>query len=256
MDQPTINKTPDHFGKRYARQTLYWLPSDTEETYHKNCQQQEYVDYIKQQGWDKFDSIIYRINSLGFRGDEFNFEQPCLVTLGCSFSVGIGLPEQDVWPWLLGRELNLPVVNLAWGGYSADSCFRLAEYFLPKLNAQLCVMVAPPPDRLELLGISNKPHNFEVFLPQSMSNLYNHNDVYLKHWMIEDENKRLNNLKNKLAVEMLCYTHRVKCLTYDVFDFFSKPKEEIGYARDYLHAGPKGHKMAVEEILNDFSNYV
>jgi hypothetical protein len=152
----------------------------------------------------------------------------------------------------VGTALNLPVVNLAWGGSSADTCFRLAEYFLPKLNAELCVMMTPPADRIEVIGPKISSHvNFEVFMPQSMSNWYTPDDLYLKHWMTNDENQRLNNLKNKLAVEMLCHKHSIKCLTYDASDFFAKSGEEVGYARDYMHAGPVGHQLAAEKILND-----
>jgi hypothetical protein len=247
-----INQTPSHFGKQFNSQILDWLPSDTKENYQACCRQAEYVKYIKIKGWDQPGAINYRINSLGFRGDEFDFSKPCLVALGCSFTIGTGLPEQTVWPWLVGAELNLPVINLSWGGYSADTCFRLAEYFLPKLNAELCVMMSPPPDRIEVIGPNIVTDtNFEVFMPQSKSYWFNPNDVYLKYWLSVEENSRLNNLKNKLAVEMLCSRLRIPCLTYDVSDFFTKSREEIEYARDYMHAGPAAHVAAAEKILND-----
>jgi hypothetical protein len=245
-----INNTPPHFGKSYAGQTLHWLPTDTEENYHKHCQRSEYQEYIKHKGWDQPGAITYRINNLGYRGDEFDFEKPCLVALGCSFSVGIGLPESDVWPWRLGRELNLPVVNLSWGGYSADTCFRLAEYFLPKLNVRQCVMMAPPPERIEVLADQTE---FEVFMPHSQSRWFDPADVYLKHWMTDRENSRLNNLKNKLALEMMCAKQKIPCLTYNAFEFFARSREEVEYARDYMHAGPLGHQLATEKILNDIT---
>jgi hypothetical protein len=243
-----INDTPPHFGKSYAGQTLHWLPTDTEENYHKHCQRLEYREYVKNKGWDQQCAITYRINSLGYRGDEFDFENPCLLTLGCSFSAGIGLPESDVWPWKLGKALDLPVVNLSWGGYSADTCFRLAEYFLPKLNAKLCVMMSPPPDRVEVLINQSE---FEVFSPQSMS--VNTDSKYLKHWMTNEENSRLNNMKNMLALEMLCNKQEIPCMTYRAFEFFARSREEVEYARDYMHAGPLGHQLATEKILNDIT---
>ena len=245
-----INDTPSHFGKQHAGQVLNWIPTDTEENYHKHCQRLEYQEYIKAKGWDNSNSITYRINSLGYRGDEFDFKKPCLVALGCSFSVGIGLPESDVWPWRLGKALNLPVVNLSWGGYSADTCFRLAEYFLPRLNVELCVMTTPPKDRIEML-VNNK--EFEVFMPQSESRWFNPEDIYLKNWMTHEENSRLNNLKNTLALEMLCSKHRIPCQIYSAFEFFARSREEVEYARDYMHAGPLGHRLATEKILNDIT---
>lgn len=244
-----IDDTP-HWGKCYAGQTLAWLPSDTEKNYHNHCRRPEYWEYIKSKGWDQPGAITYRINSLGYRGDEFDFEKPCLLALGCSFSVGTGLPESDVWPWRLGQALNLPVVNLSWGGYSADTCFRLAEYFLPRLNVKLCVMMTPPRDRIEML--INRTE-FEVFMPQSESRWFDTADTYLKNWMTCEENSKLNNLKNKLALEMLCIKQKIPCHTYDAFEFFAKAREEVEYARDYMHAGPLGHQLATEKILNDIT---
>lgn len=245
-----INSTPSHFGKQHAGQVLNWLPSDTEENYNNHCQRPEYREYVKSKGWDKPDAITYRINSLGYRGDEFDFEKPCLLALGCSFSIGTGLPESDVWPWRLGKALNLPVVNLSWGGYSADTCFRLAEYFLPRLNIQLCVMVTPPADRIEMLI---DPTEFEVFMSQSNSRWFDSSDIYLKHWITYEENSRLNNLKNTLALEMLCSKHQIPCQIYSAFEFFARSREEVEYARDYMHAGPLGHRQATEKILNDIT---
>jgi hypothetical protein len=244
----TSHSAPVHTGKQYAGQILHWLPTDTEENYHKHCQRSEYQEYIKHKGWHQPGVITYRINSLGYRGDEFDFENPCLVTLGCSFSAGIGLPESDVWPWRLGKALNLPVVNLSWGGYSADTCFRLAEYFLPKLNVKLCVMMSPPPDRIEVLVNQSE---FEVFSPQSMS--LGTDSTYLKHWMTNEENSRLNSMKNMLALEMLCSKQEIPCMTYRAFEFFARSREEVEYARDYMHAGPLGHQLAIEKILNDIT---
>jgi hypothetical protein len=250
--QMNIQDLPPHLGSPYAGQVLKWLPTDTEENYHKHCLRSDYHNYVKNKGWDQPGAITYRINSLGYRGDEFDFDKPCVVTLGCSFSVGIGLPEQDVWPWRLGQALDLPVINLSWAGYSADTCFRLAEYFLPRINAKLCVMLAPPPDRIELVGPKLWPGvDFEVFMPSGMSDRVNANDMYLTQWMIHKENSRLNNLKNKLALEMLCSKQKINCLTYNALEFFGKSREEIEYARDYMHAGPWGHKLATDKILND-----
>jgi hypothetical protein len=243
-----INDTPPHFGKCYADQILNWLPTDTEENYHKHRRRPAYLEYVKLKGWDQPDSITYRINSLGYRGNEFDVDKPCLLALGCSYSVGIGLPEPDVWPWRLGRALDLPVVNLSWPGYSADTCFRLAEYFLPKLNVELCVMMSPPSDRIEVLV--NKSE-FEVFSPQSIS--MDTDSTYLKHWMTNEENSRLNSIKNMLALEMLCSKQKIPCVTYRAFEFFAKSREEVEYARDYMHAGPLGHQLATEKILNDIT---
>ena len=48
-----------------------------------------------------------------------------ILTNGCSFTEGYDLPSLNLaWPQCLGRELNLPVNNLALGGASNDRIFR------------------------------------------------------------------------------------------------------------------------------------
>jgi hypothetical protein len=242
---------PWHFGLRYANQILNWLPSDTEEIFQKLMQNTEYVEYIRQQGWLEPGAITYNMNSHGFRCDDFDSQADSLVALGCSYSVGIGLPLKDIWPTLVGNELGLKVCNLSWGGIGADTCYRLAEYWIPELRPKLVVMLTPPRARIELLTIDSKIQA-EVFLPMSESGFFSDQDVYLKHWFANEENSYINSRKNQRAVEHLCNELGIKCLTYDAHKFMARGRFEVGYARDYMHAGPKGHKIAFEQIIKDY----
>ena len=62
----------------------------------------------------------------------------------------------------------------------------------------------------------------------------------------------LNNAKNKLAVQAICNNLNIACLTYDAHEYFARSREEVEYARDHMHAGPRGHKMFAERILDDW----
>jgi hypothetical protein len=75
---------------------------------------------------------------------------------------------------------------------------------------------------------------------------------FLKHYWTMDENCRLNNVKNKLAIQALCDKLGLPCFIYDVFDHMSKSREEVGYARDRGHAGPMAHYQLVERMLHDW----
>ena len=77
-------------------------------------------------------------------------------------------------------------------------------------------------------------------------------DNAIKQWLTNDRNADLNNARNKLAVKGLCAELKIECLTYDAHDFFARSREEVEYARDYMHAGPLGHKMFSERILDDW----
>lgn len=246
----TDKQPPWHFGIKYAGQTLDWLPGDTEENFHKLIAEDPgHLEYFQGQGWLEPGVINYSINSNGFRSDEFDKKTRCIVALGCSYTVGIGLPLKDLWPTLVGNELGLATYNLAWGGMSADTCYRLAEYWIPKLNPELVVMLAPPKSRIELLINDAQA---EVFLPSTELNMFGDQDMFLKNWFANDDNARLNNVKNKLAIKQLCHSLGVKCLTYDAHDFMARSRKEVGYSRDYMHAGPKAHQNIYKQVLLDY----
>ena len=242
---------PWHPGVHNAGTTSEFMPTDTKEGFEKLCQVPEYREYFRQQGWLEPGAITYKINSYGFRCDEFD-DRDCMLALGCSFTIGIGLPVESTWPQIVGRQLGLVPYTMAWGGTSADTCFRLAEYWIPRLSPKAVFMLAPPPSRFELIRASGVPP-IENYMPQSESNSASEIDSFLKHWHTMEENARLNQKKNKLAIRAMCAKAGVPFLVYDAFDHMAMSREEIGYARDRMHGGPGGHIRLAERMLNDYS---
>jgi hypothetical protein len=233
------------------------MPTDTEEIFKKNLKNPLWSKYFSQQSWIDF---TYKINSLGFRGEEFT-DQKSLVVLGCSHTMGIGLPNELVWPALVGKQLNLPVINLAWGGDAADTCFRLAEYWLPKLNPALVIMLTPPQPRVEVLRMNGRvgqvgqpcrSSGVITWLPMKIIPSLKNLDDYITNWMLNDENSRLNRVKNERAIKNICDELSVKCMIYQS-DTDLQPTAEISWARDTTHYGPLPHKNLAEKILNDIA---
>jgi len=251
-----FENTPPHFGTHLANQTLDWLPTDTKENYEKLIQDSEHRAYFADLGWDKPGAITYKFNGHGFRADEFD-GGPYMVALGCSYTVGIGLPDEATWARQTATALGMKCANLAWGGYSADSCYRLAEYWVPKLRPDYVCMLVPPRHRIELLLdetlLLTRQFLVEVFLPQSQSSLFNPNDHYLKHWFLNDENAKINQRKNILAIRQLCADLNIPCTIINAEEHMCWSREAIGYARDYMHGGPKIHKTLTEKFVNGYS---
>lgn len=255
MDYPKLKTPPWNFGLPLAGQTLDWLPTDTEYFFEQAMRVPENRAYFENLGWDKPGAITYQINSHGFRCEEIQDGEPYMVALGCSYTAGIGLPLDVIWPEIVGKQLGLKVANLSWGGISADSCFRLAEYWVPRLKPKLVTMLTPPEARVELCldeeavkGFRNVP--VDVYLPGS-------NDIkdnwFLKHWFANEENHRINSVKNKMAIRQLCAELDIPCIILDANDWMTGPREELGYARDMLHGGIPAHKRIAEKMLNDWS---
>lgn len=249
----TFGPAPWHVGLHSARQTLSWMPTDTQESFTRMIQDPVHRQYFEQQGWLEPNAITYKINSHGFRSEEFETDQPCMLALGCSYTMGIGLPVESLWSSLIGAKLNLKVYNLGWGGSSADTCYRLARYWIPVLRPRLVAMLAPPRTRVELLMASGCQPPADVFMPASQSLYYNENDIFLKHWWLNDDNGIINNEKNCLAIKQLSIDNDAKFVSLLADEEMCRSREEVGYARDYMHAGPRGHEIVAEKMLKELA---
>lgn len=247
-----IGDAPWHWGQLYAGQTLEFLPSDSKENFEKLCADPQNQKYFMEQGWLEPGAIRYQINSQGFRCKDFDLQARNIVCLGCSFTIGIGLPLESTWPQLVANELEVQTCTLAWGGSSADTCFRWAEYWLPILKPCGVFVLLPPPHRFELLT-NNSDLPADVFLPGNHSYSNSGFNRYLKHWFSVDENSRLNSKKNKLAIQQLSNDLNMPCFAYDVFDFMANSREVVGWARDMMHAGPLAHRQLANKIIYDWS---
>ena len=111
-------------------------------------------------------------------------------------------------------------------------------------NNLFVVFAAPPQHRLDLLD--EQEHT--TYMPGS--GLIQ--DEFVQKWFVVDRNAELNNKRNKYAIQGLCAEHNTPCLVYNAHDYFARSREEVEYARDYMHAGPLGHAMFSERILDDW----
>lgn len=248
-------KEPWHPGTLSKNAHLEWMPSDTKESFERMMQDPEHRRYFAEQGWDQPWAISYKLNSHGFRCAEFT-NDPCVIALGCSYTFGIGLPVDKIWPSLVGMELGLSVANLAWGGSCSDACYRLLRYWIQALNTAAVMILTPPKERIELLldrtgEIPGQPLA-EVYLPQSLSEHFNPNDVYLNHWFMQIDNQLINREKNLLAMQALCDQNKVPFFEQNTETTMTRSREDIGYARDYLHGGPKIHKEIADIFIQQF----
>ena len=241
---------PWHFGQTHTGQTLQWMHTDNEDNFQRMMQDPAHADYFVHKGWDKPSAISYSINQQGFRGQDIDSSVPGMLALGCSFTFGSGLPESVLWPTLVADQLSLAVWNLAWPGTAADTCYRLAEYWIPELKPKLVCALIPPRDRFELIT-SDPALPVEVFMSTSESSMFSQSDMYLKHWFVTDQNAWINQRKNARAIQALCNEHDIPCIIKYADQEMSGSREELEYARDYMHAGPRGHQLLAGKILNE-----
>lgn len=77
---------------------------------------------------------IYTLNNYGYRGPDFHGGVD-IITAGCSFTFGIGVPDNGTWSHWLSESLGASYVNVSMPGASIewviDSIYRYIETFGP-----------------------------------------------------------------------------------------------------------------------------
>jgi hypothetical protein len=220
--------------------TVYWDTSDSEENYLKNIQNPKKRQRLQDLGFLDV-PILYRFNSHGFRGAEF--DQPIdIVCFGCSFTMGTGLHEQDTWPSQLQQLSGKIVANLGHAGSSNDTAFRLAEYYLKLLKPKYAVWQQTDIHRIELLD-EHIPVSLNIIATDAQNPCAD--DYYFKTWTSSPVNQKLNALKNTLAFEQLCDSLKIKSIIFprkNMLDNYS--------ARDLMHPGVESCKKLAKQVLD------
>ena len=219
-----------HANEKHRNKTLLWKGFDSEVRFHKNLLD----DRIK---WALSKNINYQFNSYGFRSDEF-CEIDNLVSIGCSFTMGIGIPYESTWSYIISKKLNLANFNLSIDGASADCCFRMALNWIPQLKPKIVLYQSPEISRLEWFDDKNiEPHNM---LPSSE----NHSTFY-KEWILNENNSKFNHLKNLYAIQHLSGSIGAKFI-YVPLDRINR----LDCARDIGHFGPNTHKSIADMVIS------
>ena len=237
---------PKHNNSKYANKTLYWSGSDKLTQWQHHMTDPKYFQFFKENNWEQPEAITYQYNSHGFRCAEFN-DTPSYLALGCSFTEGVGLAIEQSWPALLAQQLNQPVINLGVGASSLDTCFRLLDYYIDKLNILGVFVLEPPPDRFELFE-SGAPYGYCPQLHYTP-----HQELIYKQWILSDNNSYYNIKKNKYAMQCICNNNNIKLVSLPFTALCIKVDFISGYARDLMHPGPSSHIRVTDNFLLEFN---
>jgi len=214
---------------------------DTEDRF-KNVQ---VIRFIGKQDWQA-DSFTYKYNSCGFRSQEFDLTntKPVILTLGCSHTVGVGVPQSNNWPEQLGSTYfpDHNVWNAGLGGASADTVARLAVNMIPIIKPDIVAIMWPSLYRFET---------------------YKNNAVFNGPWLDEplnlqfEDNTTFNNqTKNKTILDLLQNIYGFKLLSLDWDDTTNKVYTDVSWtkARDGAHFGIDWHQQMAYDFYLQYSN--
>jgi len=228
---------PRHSNSFLANQETNWNGTDSEELYQKNLVKNR--SQLQQYNWIDC-SITYKFNSHGFRADEFDSPGPNVLFLGCSHTLGVGLPVESTWPHIVSTKLKLKNYNLGVGGSSNDTAFRLAHYWIDRLKPDLVCFLSAERTRLELQTDGDQIYDLSVW-PIGFPMI----DNFTKRWLSNDTNGNMNYLKNTLAIKQLCSDHGIKYVQEEASRICA-----IDKARDLQHYGEKTHRGIASMFLS------
>lgn len=209
-------------------QTVFWMPSDTEELF----------DRQKPLGWAKT-SIEYRMNRHGFRGIEF--DEPAefkILVSGCSHTMGIGIREEDTWcNQFATRIAGAKVYNLALYSRSPDYVVRSIYKAINIVKPNLVMVLWPDRGRGELADASINGIKFWLASDQDYPT-----------WFLDREVQRYQFQKNQIMLESICSANGIPFLGFERM-YLAKNVCNFDYlARDLMHDGPNWHG----EIANHY----
>lgn len=181
------------------------------------------------------DSFTYKYNSHGFRSVEFDLNEtkPIILTLGCSHTVGVGVPQHNNWPEFF-KQRYFPdhvVWNVGLGGASADTVARLAVNMIPIVKPKIVAVMWPSLFRFET---------------------YENGAVFNGAWTMEQDNLQFedntaynNQTKNKLVLDLLQKIYGFRLLSIDWEDTVRKVYCDVQWtkARDGAHFGIDWHQQ-------------
>ena len=98
--------------------------------------------------------IKYKINKHWYRGENF-LENKKILTLGCSHTFGIGIPENFIWPQVFSNKTNTEFHNLACPGDSLQGQVYKAFQYFKEFGHPKFIFGFFPYGRMELPYIPN-----------------------------------------------------------------------------------------------------
>lgn len=262
--------TTDHDIKGYSQQyitiamddNMPWFGTDSLEQWYENLNNERTKRLLHENGWLKADkspvTIDYKFNKLGFRDEEHNYDdsEPCILCIGLSDIVGIGVHLEDTWPRLLGQAMGLKVYQMGASMGSLDTNRRLYDYWYDRLKPEYTFMsYSSSSKRFEIDGMPIGPwHKKEALRKLGVFDKYMNED-----WKNARREKTMNYLRSEgifLVTDKLTYE------PYDEYDFLMDwyhneyypvqdpiTREKPDFARDLIHPGPRWHRRLAETFL-------
>jgi hypothetical protein len=241
-------------------------------------------------GFDRSGSKTYRINSLGFRGQEPSEEPRARIFVcGCSYTFGVGLNAEELWAYKVKDRvaaawgldpMQVDLLNFSQGGASNCYIVRMLVCQSTRLRPDLLLALFTHKARYELYD-----HDRTVYVMPRWVGMYRNTEwaERVEHsWLgMTEHDLAMRYLKNVLMLQWYCKANEIPFLFGSIEDmvnegYFEKirtPVTEpllaaidfdrlvplrasmcVDKAADGSHPGPLSHDLMAEAFWQSYQN--
>ena len=229
------------YSKCNEKDTLFWYASDSEARFDKHQKNIITRSQLKKLNWTK-DSVTYKFNEDGFRGDSFS-DSSGAIFMGCSVTFGVGLPYENIWPYLVSKKLNLSCWNLGQPAGSLDTCYRLAKYWVPVLKPKYIFILIPTMYRREFYDDDE-----ERFIHIGIWS-YDEYPVLVDYIVASEKNSIISYEKNIDAIKFISDSYKIPLVLLDYESYDEPLVDKI--ARDLNHPGIGFHSHLSNDMIHE-----
>ena len=223
-----------------------WCPCDDEDLYKKNIKENfalmKELDFVSINN-----NFNYNFNEYGFRSDSFDNECTILFN-GCSQTMGIGLPLQDIWPKQIANYYNVNYHNIAVGGTDFGHMAQRSVYWLYKLKPKYHIIKETPLARFNWWR-DNLVQSTTSYVAKD-SRLKQNLDIF--DIAIDDDNIEWARYTSLKVIETVCNELDIKLLILPPgrLDFYNFTENgEKDWARDLVHYGRTEQNVCFKYVI-------
>jgi hypothetical protein len=201
----------------------------------------EHQDY-----WNKQPTISYKLNSHGFRSDEFS-EEECresITFLGCSNTYGSHLHKENTWSYLVANELNLKEINLGICAGSLDSAFRVYNEWQPIHKSKITCLFIPPGSRMEMIRLGRWNNIGQWTLDRNDTSVETR--LFIAD-LLSDISQEVRTDRNIAAIKYIAQETQSKLIVMKYDKAFLA--SFVDKARDGVHPGPKSNRLLADKFI-------
>lgn len=203
-------------------------------------------------GSDNTTRNLYTYNELGFRGDSLPLVGKKLMAVGCSHTEGIGVNDDQTWPYYLSKLLNYSHINFGFTGRSNDYISRCILTFAEEIKPDLVCIMYSYPERREYY---TKGDGVEPYHPNPWG-WFDENEKEFSSMvsLSNPNNDFINWYKNHLLITNYLQNQNIPFIWNGSFlntDYTDDFRFDGNYSIEYgTHANPEQNKSYAEGLFN------